>query len=71
LPAVLALHIAAESSKVPFYIAGLLLAGWAVVLSVFGITRPAFPTGPSGQRGVILISAVLVVVAVAMAIVTA
>ena len=65
------LHVAAESSKVPFYIAGLLLAGWAVVLSAFGITRPTFPGGPSGQRGVIAISAVLVVAAVAMAIVTA
>ena len=66
-----ALHVAAETSKVPFYIAGLLLAGWAVLLSVFGITRPAFPGGASGQRGVIVISAVLMVAAVATALVTA
>lgn len=66
-----ALHVAAETSKVPFYIAGLLLAGWAVVLSVVGLTQPTFPSGPQGQRGVIAISAVLVVAAVAMAIVTA
>ena len=55
----------------PFYIAGLVLAGWAVLLSVFGMTRPTFPGGASGQRGVIAISAVLVVLAVAMAVVTA
>jgi hypothetical protein len=68
---VFALHVAAETSKVPFYIAGLLLAGWAVVLSVVGLTQPTFPSGPQAQRGVIAVSAVLVVVAVAMAIVTA
>jgi hypothetical protein len=65
------LHLAAaEPSKVPFYIAGLLLAGWAVVLSAAGLTRPSFPAGEGAQRGVIAVSSVLVVFAVAMAIVT-
>jgi hypothetical protein len=65
------LHLAAgEPSKVPFYIAGLLLAGWAVVLSMVGLTRPSFPAGESGQRGVIAISLVLMLFAIAMAIVT-
>jgi hypothetical protein len=65
------LHLAAaEPSKVPFYIAGLLLAGWAVVLSAAGLTRPSFPAGEGAQRGVIAISFVLVVFAIAMAIVT-
>jgi hypothetical protein len=68
---VFALHVASETSKVPFYIAGLVLAGWAVVLSVVGITQPSFPAGPAAQRGVIAISLVLMVLAVAMAIVTA
>jgi hypothetical protein len=65
------LHLAAsESSKVPFYIAGLLLAAWAVVLSVAGLRRPSFPGNERGQRGVIAISLVLMLLAVAMAIVT-
>jgi hypothetical protein len=65
------LHLAAaEPSKVPFYIAGLLLAGWAVVLSAAGLARPSFPAGEGAQRGVIAVSSVLVVFAVAMAIVT-
>ncbi len=65
------LHLAAsDPSKVPFYIAGLLLAGWAVVLSVAGLTRPSFPSGEGAQRGVITVSVVLMLFAVAMAIVT-
>jgi hypothetical protein len=65
------LHLAAgDPSKVPFYIAGLLLAGWAVVLSAAGLTRPSFPAGESAQRGVIAVSFVLMLFAVAMAIVT-
>ena len=65
------LHLAAaEPSKVPFYIAGLLLAGWAVVLSAAGLTRPSFPDGEGAQRGIIAVSFVLVVFAIAMAIVT-
>jgi hypothetical protein len=59
-----------EPSKVPFYIAGGLLAVWAVVLSAVGLTRPAFPFGVVGQRAVMLVSAVLAVAAVAMAIAT-
>jgi hypothetical protein len=65
------LHLAAaEPSKVPFYIAGLALAGWAVVLAAVGLTRPSFPVGMRGQRMVISVSVVLVALAVAMAIVT-
>jgi hypothetical protein len=61
---------AAEPSKVPVYIAGGLLASWAVVLSAVGLTRPSFPYGPTGQRAVIGISILLAALAVAMAIVT-
>ena len=64
------LTAADEPSKVPFYIAGLALAGWAVVLAAIGLTRPSFPFNERGQRGVIAISVVLVAGAVAMAIVT-
>ena len=61
----------AAASKVPFYIAGLMLAGWAVVLSVIGLTQPTFPASLSAQRGVIAISLVLMIAAIAMAITTA
>ena len=65
-----ALIAAAEPSKVPFYIAGGLLAVWAVALSAVGLTRPAFPFGAGGQRAIMLVSLVLAVAAVAMAIAT-
>jgi hypothetical protein len=61
---------ASEPSKVPFYLAGGLLAAWAVVLAGIGLTRPEFPYNERGQRGVIAISVVLMAVAIAMAIVT-
>jgi hypothetical protein len=61
---------ASEPSKVPFYFAGGILAAWAVVLAFVGLTRPAFPYNARGQRGVMLISFVLVVIAIAMAIAT-
>jgi hypothetical protein len=61
---------AAEPSKVPFYIGGGALAAWAVVLAAIGLTRPSFPFNPRGQRGVMLLSLALAVVAIAMAIVT-
>jgi hypothetical protein len=62
------IFVAATVSKVPFYIAGGVLAIWAVVLSAFGLSRPSFPGNGSGQRGVIVISLVLVVVTIAMAV---
>ena len=64
------LAVAADTSKVPFYIGGLLLAVWAVVLSAVGLTRPEFPYDARGQRAVMVISLVLMVVALATAILT-
>ncbi len=61
---------ASEPSKVPFYLAGGLLAAWAVVLAGIGLTRPEFPYNERGERGVIAISVVLMALAIAMAIVT-
>ncbi|NUT57130.1 MAG: hypothetical protein HOQ03_14290 [Thermoleophilia bacterium] len=63
--------LAAAPSKVPFYIAGGLLAAWAVVLAINGIRRPDFPSSPGGRRGVIGLSFLLVLGATSMAIVTA
>lgn len=63
--------LAAEKSKVPFYIAGGLLVVWALTVSAgLGLRRPDFPGGLSGQRAVIAISAVLVLGAVSTAVVT-
>ncbi len=64
------LFAAGEPSKVPFYIAGLALAIWAVALAGIGLTRPEFPYDVRGQRGVIAISLVLVIIAIATAILT-
>jgi hypothetical protein len=66
-----ALILAAEEpSKVPFYIAGGVLAVWAVVLAFMGLTRPSFPYNVRGQRGVILVSLVLAVVAIGLSVKT-
>jgi hypothetical protein len=65
-----ALIAAAEPSRVPFYIAGGVLAAWAVVLSTIGLTRPSFPYGATGQRALIALSVILAGTAIAMAIVT-
>ena len=61
----------AEPSKTPFYIAGCALALWALVLSAMGIRSPDFPGGATGARGVMGISAVLVVAAMVTSIITA
>jgi hypothetical protein len=63
--------IGAEKSKVPFYVAGGLLVVWAVVLSLaLGMRKPDFPFGPAGERAVIAVTAVLVLAAASMAVVT-
>jgi uncharacterized cupredoxin-like copper-binding protein len=63
--------LAAEKSKVPFYIAGGALAVWAMVLSLgLGLRHASFPKDLGGERAVIAISVVLVLAAVSMAVVT-
>ncbi len=61
----------AESSKAAFYIAGSVLAGFAVLLSVFGMAKPDFPSSDGAARATIGVTAVLVIVAMAMVLVTA
>jgi multisubunit Na+/H+ antiporter MnhG subunit len=56
---------------VPFYICGGAVAVWAVLLAAIGLNRPDFPTNLAGQRGVIAISFVLIVLAIGAAILTA
>jgi hypothetical protein len=58
---------AGEPSKVPFYFAGGVLAVYAVALAGVGLTRPEFPYGKRGARGIMALSFVLVVIAIAMA----
>ncbi len=65
--------LAAEGgkSKTAFYVAGAVLAIWAVAVSVVGITRPDFPGNRLGTRAVIAVSAVLVLAAASTAVLTA
>lgn len=65
------LAAAGEKSKTPFYIAGGVLAAWAVLVSVVGVTRPGFPGGTTGERAVIGVSVLLVAFTITMAVVTA
>ena len=60
----------AEPSKTAFYIAGGLLAVYAVVMGFIGITRDGFPAKKSQARGVMALSAVLVAAAMASAVLT-
>ena len=59
---------AGEPSKVPFYIAGGLLVIWALALAAVGLTRPSFPGNQRGERGVIAVTFVLMILAMAMAV---
>jgi hypothetical protein len=60
-----------ESSKTLFYVCGGLLAVWAVVVSAAGIrAHETFPPSPRAARGVMAISAVLVLAAMASAVIT-
>src|SRR5204863_4299855 len=65
------LAAAGEKSKTAFYVAGAVLAAWAVVVSVVGVTRPGFPGGMPGQRAVIGVSVLLAATTVTTALVTA
>ena len=60
-----------EPSKAPFYILGSAAAVWAIVLFAVGMRSPAFPGSPAAQRGVIAVSALLVLGAMASAVLTA
>ncbi len=63
--------LAAEKSKVPYYIAGGLLVAWALFLALgLGRANPSFPSTVGAQRAVMAISAVLVLATVSMAVAT-
>jgi hypothetical protein len=61
-----------ESSKTLFYICGGLLALFAVLIAILGISRiGSFPASKGQARGVIGLAALLVLAAMASAIITA
>jgi hypothetical protein len=62
LTTVIAATTEAGKSETPFFILGIGLALFAVVISVVGLTRPAWPNGEGAARGVIGAGATLVVV---------
>jgi plastocyanin len=71
----LAVHLApilaAEKSKAPFFIAGGLLVGWALFVSLaMGMRNPKFPGNLGGQRVVSAITALLVLAAAGTAVIT-
>jgi hypothetical protein len=52
-----------------FYIAGSVLAVWALLVSFLGITRKNFPSSATAERAVGVISAILVIAAVSAAVI--
>ena len=68
---VLAAEAEAEPSKTPFYILGGLLVLWAVALSGIGMSQATFPATVAAKRGVIALTALLVLGAMATAVITA
>ncbi|WP_445152648.1 hypothetical protein [Baekduia sp. Peel2402] len=67
---ILAVEEEAEPSKTPFYILGGLLTLWAVVLSGIGMSSASFPATVAAKRGVIALTALLMVGAMATAVIT-
>jgi hypothetical protein len=61
---------AEEHSKTAFYVAGGLLAVWAVLISLVGVARPSFP-GKAGGRVLMLLTVLLVAGAASTAVITA
>jgi hypothetical protein len=60
----------AEPDKTPFYIMGGAAAVWAIALFAIGMRSPTFPASAAAQRGVMAISVLLVVGAMASAVIT-
>jgi hypothetical protein len=59
-----------KPSKVPFYICGILLVGWALVVATIGIRNERFAEGARQGRTVMLVSAVLVAATMTAAVLT-
>lgn len=70
---VLAAEVAeeAEPSKTAFYICGGALAAWAVILGLVGLKSADFPGSTSAARGIMTLTAVLMVAAMVTSVTTA
>jgi plastocyanin len=63
--------LAAEKSKVPFYVAGGALVAWALIVSLgLGLRRAEFPDNPGAARAVMGVTAILVIAAASTAVIT-
>ena len=60
----------AEPSQTLFYVLGSVAAVWAIVLFAVGMRSPNFPASPGAQRGVIAVSVLVVIGAMASAVLT-
>jgi hypothetical protein len=60
-----------ETSKTAFYILGGAAAAWALILFTLGMRSETFPSSARAQRGVIAISVLVVIGAMASAVLTA
>jgi hypothetical protein len=62
---------AEEHSKTPYYIAGIALAAFAVIVSAIGITRHGtFPPSKGAARAVMGLAVLLVIATMASAVLT-
>jgi hypothetical protein len=62
---------AEEGSKTPYYIAGGVLAAFAVIISAIGIRgHDTFPASKGAMRAVMAVAAVLVIATMASAVLT-
>ena len=59
-----------EPSKTAFYICGAVAAVWAILLFAIGMRSERFPASPTAQRGVIAVSVLVVIGAMASAVLT-
>jgi hypothetical protein len=60
-----------ETSKTAFYVLGGAAVAWAVILFAVGMRSETFPSSARAQRGVIAISVLVVIGAMAGAVLTA
>ena len=57
-----------HKSEAPFFIAGAILVSFAIVISVVGFKKPDFPGTDGAARGIMALSATLVVATLSCAI---
>jgi hypothetical protein len=60
-----------ETSKTAFYVLGSVAALWAILLFAVGMRSATFPSSAGAQRGVIAVSVLVVIAAMASAVLTA